>query len=359
MTCSDVAPDNGSISVGVVGAAGYAGIELLRLLAAHHGVSVTAVYGSSRAGAKLADEAPALRGVFDLTLLPSDEETIVSHNHDAVFLCTPHETSASLTPALLAGGAVVLDVSAAFRLTDPSAYPTHYGFTHPSPELLDEAVYALPEVHRKGIATASVLACPGCYPTSAILPMVALVEAGLIDSSHPVVVDSTSGVSGAGRKAAENTSFCQVSQGPYGVFSHRHTPEIAQGLGGTKVVFTPHLGPYARGIATTIHAQLQPGVTLPRVYAAWETAYGAEPFVRVRESGDWPCVGDVAGTNFIDFAAASDDTGHLIVCSAIDNLIKGASGQALQAFNVRFGFEEGTALLPSVHGLAPVAGAAS
>jgi N-acetyl-gamma-glutamyl-phosphate reductase len=340
------------VSVGVVGAAGYAGIELLRLLAAHPGVAVNAVYGSSRAGAQLADHVPTLRGVYDLELLESDEATIVANGHDAVFLCTPHETSAGLTPALLAAGVVVVDLSAAFRLTDPAAYPTHYGFTHPSPELLDEAVYAMPETHRAAIASGNVLACPGCYPTSSILPVAPLLEAGLLDTSHAVIVDSTSGVSGAGRKAAESSSFCQVSQRPYGVFGHRHTPEITQELGGTKIVFTPHLGPFARGIATTIHAQLNPGVTLAQVYDAWNDAYREEPFVRVRETGDWPGVGDVVGTNMVDMAAACDESGHLIVCSAIDNLIKGASGQAVQAFNIRFGFPEVTALMPNSHGLA-------
>jgi len=335
------------VSVGVVGAAGYAGIELLRWLSGHPGVSVDAVFASSRAGDALADQVPSMRGVFDLTLQDSSPETILGVGLDAVFLCTPHEVAADLTPPLLSAGLVVLDLSAAYRLKDAGAYPTHYGFEHPSASLLEQAVYALPELHAPEIAQANLLACPGCYPTSSIVPLAPLHAAGLLDGSFPVIIDSTSGVSGAGRKANERTSFCEVSQRPYGVFSHRHTPEIAQALPGAKVVFTPHLGPYERGIATTIHAQLAPGKTVEDVRGAWADTYADAPFVRVREPGDFPGVGDVAYTNFIDLCCAADEQGHLIVCSAIDNLAKGASGQAVQAFNLRFGFPETMGLLAS------------
>ncbi|MFG0305504.1 MAG: N-acetyl-gamma-glutamyl-phosphate reductase [Phycisphaerales bacterium JB040] len=343
------------VSVGVVGAPGYSGVELLRWLARHPGVRVDAAFASSRAGESLASQAPSLRGVYALTLLDSEPETILSAGLEAVFLCTPHEVSAALAPSLLEAGVVVLDLSAAFRLREAGAYPVHYGFTHPSSGLLGEAVYALPELYASEIASADLLACPGCYPTSAILPVAPLLSGGLLDVASPIIIDSTSGVSGAGRKATERTSFCEVSQRPYGVFSHRHTPEIAQGLPGAKAVFTPHLGPFERGIATTIHARLAGGRSIADVYGAWSEAYADAPFVRVRETGDYPGVGDVVHTNFIDVCAASDSDGHLIVCSAIDNLVKGASGQAVQAFNLRFGFPETAGLLPGGAGLGVLA----
>lgn len=336
-----------TMRVAIVGVGGYTGQELVRLVHGHPLLSISGLFGSSAtAGRSVADVAPVLRDLRDDQVLEGSAKAIIASKASVAFLATPHEASVSLAASLLNAGVSVVDLSAAFRLSNPAAYPIHYGFEHARPDLLAEAVYGLPELHRSALRSAKLIASPGCYPTSAILPIAALVAAGLVDTTRDIIIDSTSGVSGAGRKANERTSFCEVSQSPYGVFGHRHQPEIDQ-YSGTSTVFTPHLGPYARGICSTMHLTLAEGVSEDAIRAAWHEKYSGDPFVRLLPSGVWPSVGAVAYTNFIDIACAVRDR-HLIVVSCIDNLLKGASGQAVQAFNTSMGWDERLGIVPGV-----------
>jgi N-acetyl-gamma-glutamyl-phosphate reductase len=347
-------PIHSSIRVAIVGAAGYSGAELATLLAGHPGVQVVGLFGSERRASSTTDGEPAtlgsvfarLRGVVDLPVQVATAEAIAALSPDAVFLATPHEVSETLAAALLATAhpPVILDLSAAFRLRDAALYPAHYGYAHSHPSLLASAVYGLPELNAAAIRRAQLVACPGCYPTSVILPVRPLVQAGLLCATRPIIVDSASGVSGAGRSAALKSLFCEVSLQPYGVLAHRHQPEMAQETG-ARVLFTPHLVALDRGILSTMHADLAPGRTLADARAALERAYAACPFVRLLPAGQWPSVAAVERTNFCDIALGTDDTGtHLVICSAIDNLVKGAAGQAVQCLNVRFGLPEATGL---------------
>jgi N-acetyl-gamma-glutamyl-phosphate reductase len=333
----------------IVGAPGYTGAELAGILAAHPAAEVVGLFGSEKratsgAAETMADLFPRLAGVVDLPVRAADAGAILALEPDAVFLATPHEASEQLAPALLAAGIVVLDLSAAFRLKDAALYPKHYGFPHSHAGLLAEAVYGLPELAGDALRTANLVACPGCYPTSVILPVRPLVAAGIVDTSRAVIVDSASGVSGAGRSAAVKSLFCEVSLQPYGVLGHRHQPEMAQETG-ARILFTPHLVALDRGILSTIHAELAPGHTLADARACLERTYADAPFVRLLPAGRWPSIAAVERTNCCDIALGTDETGtHLVISSAIDNLTKGAAGQAVQAFNVRFGLDETTAL---------------
>jgi len=330
------------IRTALVGAAGYAGAEAIAMLLRHPLVELCGLFGSegkSGAGVRVDALHPRLRGRTELRIEAATIEAILDTRPDAVMLATPHEASEAIAPALCRAGVVVLDLSAAFRLRDPSAYPTHYGFAHHHPELLREAVYGLAELNRQAIAAARLVAVPGCYPTSVALALRPLVEGGLLERSA-VIVDSTSGVSGAGRSPSLRSLFCEVSQSPYGVFSHRHQPEMVQETG-TDIIFTPHLGPYDRGILSTMHATLCGGVTEHDVRECLRTRYGGSAFVRLLPDGTWPSVGAVERTNFCDMQVAVDPARrHLIACSAIDNLVKGAAGQAVQCLNIRFGIDE-------------------
>ncbi|MBU6209938.1 MAG: N-acetyl-gamma-glutamyl-phosphate reductase [Planctomycetes bacterium] len=342
-----------TLFVAVVGAAGYSGAELVAMLAAHPEVSVVGVYGS---GSRGGDEAlssvhPRLRGVADLPIEAGEPAVIIASGAKVVFLCTPHEASEDLAPALLEAGLIVFDLSASFRLRDPALYPAHYGFEHRHPELLATAVYGLAELRHGELSGAQLIAVPGCYPTSVILPVRPLVDAGLVLSGR-VIVDSSSGVSGAGRTAAVKSLFCEVSMQPYGVLSHRHQPEMAQETG-ADVLFTPHLGCWDRGILSTIHADLAPGATVHACRQALADRYEASAFVRVMPEGSWPSVAGVERTNFCDIGVGGcDRRGHLVITSAIDNLVKGAAGQALQCMNLRFGFPESMGLGLSRHAAA-------
>ncbi|GJQ30367.1 MAG: N-acetyl-gamma-glutamyl-phosphate reductase [Phycisphaerae bacterium] len=342
----------------VIGAGGYSGAELVGLLLAHPATSIVGLFASAKRDgvnqpALFSDSFGRFRGRLDLPVRATSVPDVLALKPDVVFLATPHEASVELARALAApGGPVVLDLSAAFRLKDPALYPKHYGFEHPDAGLLDRAVYGLPELHRATLATAMLIAVPGCYPTSAILALAPLARAGAIARradgrlTRPIV-DSTSGVSGAGRGLNLRSLFCEVHQQPYGVLSHRHQPEI-DAYAGVPTVFTPHLGPYERGILSTIHVELAAGWSEARVRETLAGAYAEEPFVRLCRAGVWPSVADVRGTNFCDLACATDDAwGHLILVSAIDNLVKGAAGQAVQCMNIRFGLGETTGLLPA------------
>jgi N-acetyl-gamma-glutamyl-phosphate reductase len=333
----------------IVGAAGYTGAELAALLAAHPHAEIVGLFGSERRSAEgeraIESIFPRLRGLVDLPVKPASNEAILAARPDAVFLCTPHEASASLVAPLLQAGVAVLDISAAFRLHEAGDYPTHYGFEHPAPALLGRAVYGLPEWNRAAIAESDLIACPGCYPTSGILALKPLATAGLIRTDRPVIVDSASGVSGAGRSPALKSLFCEVSFQPYNALKHRHQPEMRQETG-CPVLFTPHLLPLDRGILSTIHAELADGTDEASVRDCLQARYGEEPFVRLLPRGEWPSIAAVERTNFCDIGVAVDlPTRHVLLVSAIDNLLKGAVGQAVQCMNIRFGIPE-TAGLP-------------
>lgn len=333
----------------IVGASGYSGIELATILLRHPGAEIVGLFGSARraegAAPTLAELAPSLRARLDLPLQPIDVSALAALKPDCVFLCTPHEASLELVPELRRRGLVVLDLSGAFRLKDRTLYPEHYGFEHTEPDLLSRAVYGLPELHRAALAKADLVAVPGCYSTSAILPLAPLVRAGAVGPGTRPIVDSISGVSGAGRTPTPKTQFCEISVQPYNVLRHRHNPEI-DAYAGTPVVFTPHLGPYERGIVSTIHVELADGWTGARVRQALVAAYGKEPFVRLLPPDTWPSTAAVERTNYCDIGLAVDEPNrHLVLASAIDNLTKGAAGQAVQCMNIRFSFPETAGLL--------------
>ncbi|MDX2131415.1 MAG: N-acetyl-gamma-glutamyl-phosphate reductase [Planctomycetota bacterium] len=352
----------------IVGAGGYSGAELVSILLGHPHAEIVGLFASAKRegeGARaLSETFGRFRGRLDLPVRATTVEDIAACRPDAVFLATPHEASVDLAPRLLDSGAtkVVLDLSAGFRLADASLYPTYYGFEHAHAAWLGRTVYGLVELTRPRLAGASLVAVPGCYPTSAILPLAPLVRAGAIATradgrvARPVI-DATSGVSGAGRGLALRSLFCEVHQQAYGVLTHRHQPEI-DAYAGVPTVFTPHLGAYERGILATIHVELAPGWTGARVRECLDAAYGREAFVRLCPAGVWPSVADVRGTNFCDIAVAVDEGwGHAVLCSALDNLVKGASGQAVQCMNARFGLPETDGLLPG--GRTPGGGGAS
>jgi N-acetyl-gamma-glutamyl-phosphate reductase len=335
--------------IAIIGAGGYSGGELVSILVRHPRADIVGLSGSGRSDKpqNIADLFPRLRGRIDMPVGAADLNAIRESGAEAVFLATPHEASIHWASDLLSLGAnapKVFDLSGAFRLKSAAYYPRFYGFEHEKPDLLRQAVYGLPELHRKELLKADLIAVPGCYPTSAILPLAPLAKAGAIDRKRRVIVDSTSGVSGAGRSPAVKSLFCEVSLQPYKVFKHRHNPEIDL-YSGTPVVFTPHLGQFDRGILSTIHIELAERWDGPRVSSTLHAAYDNEPFVRLMAPDTWPSVAAVRGTNFCDIAWAVDEVNkHLIIVSAIDNLVKGAAGQAVQCFNICFGFEEGLAV---------------
>ena len=324
----------------VIGATGYAGAELVSLLLRHPSTTPSALMGSSRAADEdrdLADLHPRFRGGPPLPVLPLDLEAVLALEPDAVFLATPHEASVEHGGWLHDRGVRVFDLSAAFRLESTAAYRRHYGFDHTRPDLLETAVYGLADLNASMILDASLVAVPGCYPTSMLLPVRPLVDAGLVDTSDPVLVDSTSGVSGAGRSARPHTSFCEVSLQAYGAFDHRHQPEMAR-HGAVDVLFTPHLGAYDRGILSTIHLRLAEGTCEADVRTVLSTVYADRPGVNLLPAGTWPSVAAVRGTNRCDLGLVVDAThGRLMISSAIDNLVKGAAGQAVQCLNLACG----------------------
>ena len=339
------------IQIAIVGAAGYTGAELASIAAAHPLVEVVALFASERASNAvvrvMSDIFPRLRGVNDLPIHTATVEAIVACGAKVIFLATPHEASAELAPALLAHGLIVIDLSAAFRLRDAAAYPAHYGFTHPASDLLAQAVYGLPELNRAALADADLIACAGCYPTSVILPLRPLMNAKLLNSSRPVIVDSASGVSGAGRGATTKNLFCEVSFQPYSPLQHRHQPEMRQETQ-LDILFTPHLLPLDRGIVSTIHVELMPGVSESKVRETLAAHYADEPFIRLLDAGVWSSIAAVERTNYCDISLMVDAThNHLVIASSIDNLVKGAAGQAIQCMNIRMGCAQTMGLLPA------------
>lgn len=338
------------IKVAIVGASGYTGVELARILCNHPQVELTAVTSRQYAGTPLAEVFPNLRAKVSLiceTLTTAE----ICERAELVFAAVPHKTAMDLVPQLLAAGKKVVDLSADFRLRDVAVYEQWYQ-AHSSAEYLAEAVYGLPELYRDRIQTARLVANPGCYPTSIILGLAPLLRAGAIEP-HTIIADSKSGTSGAGRAAAVGTLFCEVTDGfrPYKVGgSHRHIPEIEQELSllageELRVSFTPHLLPVSRGILSTVYATLQPGFETAGIAALYQKMYEREPFVRVLPTGSLPATQYVRGSNFCDIGFAIDArTGRIIVATAIDNIVKGAAGQAVQNMNLLCGFPETTGL---------------
>ena len=329
----------------IVGATGYAGAELAAYLNRHPQMNITALMVSAQsadAGKLLSDLHPQLKGILDLPVLPMKNVDDAAKDIDVVFLATAHEVSHDLAPQFLAAGCVVFDLSGAFRVNKPDFYSEFYSFEHQHLDWLDKAVYGLAEWQADKLKTAQLIAVPGCYPTASQLALKPLVENGLLNEDQWPVINATSGVSGAGRKASLGTSFCEVSLQPYGLFNHRHHPEIVEHLG-VPVIFTPHLGNFPRGILATITCRLKAGVTAQDVAEAFHNAYHDKPLVRLYTKGV-PALKDVVGLPFCDIGFVVKGE-HLIVVATEDNLLKGASAQAVQCLNLRFGFPETQSLL--------------
>ena len=342
------------ISVALIGASGYTGSELARLLAAHPGVDLTvATATGERAGQPLSDLFPALRGVCDLVLEEPNLDKIADAC-DVAVVALGHGKALEIAPQLLKRGVRVIDLGADFRLRDAESYREWYHLEHSAPDLLNEVVYGLPEYNREKIKTARLVANPGCYPTSAILALAPFIAKGAI-KAHSIIVDSASGVSGAGRASfGVGTHFPEYVGDfkAYNVGGHRHTPEIEQMLNDVSptaddpearalITFTAHLLPVARGILSTCYAAPMTAMTTEQAHEVLSERYESEPFVRVLPVGDYPQIKHVNGSNFCDVGTKVDArTGRLIVISAEDNLIKGASGQALQNLNIMFGLPE-------------------
>jgi N-acetyl-gamma-glutamyl-phosphate reductase len=331
------------VKVGIVGGTGYTGVELLRLLALHEQAEVVAITSRAEAGRQLDDLYPNLRGHYKLAFSEPDVGQLAAC--DVVFFATPHNVAMNLVPELLAAGTRIIDLSADYRLRDAALWSQWYGEPHASPELLADAVYGLPEVNRETIAGAKLVACPGCYPTSVQLGLIPLLARGLVDASH-LIASSASGVSGAGRQAKVDNLLSEVADSfkAYGVSGHRHLPEIEQGLSDiagkpVSVTFVPHLLPMIRGIHSTLYARLlAQGEDLQALYESW---YADEPFVDVLPAGQYPQTRTVKGANKCQISlCVPQGRDTVVVMATIDNLVKGASGQAVQNMNIMLGLPE-------------------
>lgn len=325
--------------VGIVGASGYTGAELLRLCAQHPGVTVVRATGDSQAGTLATQLYPSLAAEYPSLVF--EEFSVDSFSGlDVVFLAVPHEAAMEIAPQLAGKVGCLIDLSAAFRLKDPALYPKWYGFEHTEPELLGEAVYGLPELYRSDLHGARLIATPGCYVTAASLALTPLVRAGLIELTG-VIVDAASGVSGAGRALKHSSMFSTVDEDftAYGLLDHRHTPEIEQ-VTGAQVLFTPHLAPMNRGILATCYARPKDtSLTTASLLATLAGFYRNEPFMVVRPQV--PSTKATLGTNCVHLTARFDErTGHVMVLAALDNIAKGASGGAVQSMNVALGITE-------------------
>ncbi len=331
------------IKAGVVGGTGYTGVELLRLLCRHQEVEITLITSRAEAGRPVSDLFPSLRGELDLAFSAPDVAAL--SRCDIVFFATPNGTAMQSVPELLAAGARVIDLAADFRLKDPKLWEKWYGIPHTCPQLLEEAVYGLPEVNREAICGARLVANPGCYPTAVQLGFMPLLENGLVDPAS-LIADAKSGVSGAGRKEHVETLLCEASESlkAYGVAGHRHLPEIVQGLNlvskdSVDVTFVPHLTPMIRGIHATLYARLiHSNVDLQQCFQA---RYSDEPFVDVMPAGSHPETRSVRGANHCRIAVHRPQNNEtVVVLVVIDNLVKGAAGQAVQNLNIMFGLNE-------------------
>jgi len=337
------------LRVAIAGASGYTGFELLRILCAHPSVRVSMITSRQQKGHRIDDFYPALKRHCDLVFEDTDPEKLAA-SADLVFTALPHQASMDIIPSLLDRGVKVVDLSADYRLRDPEVYAKWYS-AHRTPELLKEAVYGLPELYRDKIRTARLVANPGCYPTSVILASAPLLWRGLIDP-ETIIADSKSGVTGAGRGMNLGVHFCEVNEGlkAYKVGEHRHTPEIEQELSvlagrPVTVNFTPHLVPMSRGILSTVYSNLKQGVGIADVEEAFRSFYSDELFVRLGNRDHLPVSLQVRGSNYCDLGWRVDErTRRLIVISVIDNLTRGASGQAICNMNIMCGLPEDTGL---------------
>jgi len=338
------------MNVGIVGASGYSGEVLVKLLLGHPSVKLMAVTSRQHAGKAVAQVIPALRGTAaeQLRFSDSDAATLAARQDvDLWFLALPHGTAAEFAKALVPAGRKVVDLSADFRVADLATYEKYYGHHH-APELLPSARFILPELtDPRWKSEIKLAAAPGCYPTSTLVPLTPLLKAGVVGREH-IVVNSFSGVSGAGKKAEEQYLYVERAESAkaYGLTKHRHLAEIEEQLSlaaGTRLVvqFNPHLAPMRRGIITTITVPAAPGATIDALYAAWRAAYAGKPFVSILAAGETPDSAHVTGTNRIDLSAVHDArTGNFVLTSALDNLVKGASGQAVQIMNLWLGLPE-------------------
>jgi N-acetyl-gamma-glutamyl-phosphate reductase len=341
------------MKVGIVGAAGYAGEVLVRLLLGHPAVELAIVTSRTHAGKPLARVIPGVRGRDrGIVFSASDPAALAASDVPLFFLALPHGAAAEFARVLVPAGKRVIDLSADFRIAELAAYEAYYG-KHSAPELLPGARYVLPELTAPSWRTeAKLVAAPGCYPTSILIPLVPLLQAGVVTREH-IVVNSLSGVSGAGRKVEDTYLYVERAESAkaYGLTKHRHLAEIEEQLallagGRTIIQFNPHLAPMRIGIATTITVPGVPGATIEQVYAAWQRAYAKAPFIHLLPSGETPDTAHVVGTNRVDVSAVHDPrTGNFILTSAEDNLVKGTAGQAIQIMNLWYGFPETAGLL--------------
>ncbi len=335
------------IKVGIIGGTGYTGVELLRLLAVHPQAKLFVITSRGEAGRKVADLFPSLRGHVDLAFSEPDIKALTAC--DVVFSATPNGVAMTQARALVGADTRLIDLAADFRLRDPAVWEKWYGMPHACPELLAEAVYGLPEVNRERIKKARIVANPGCYPTAVQLGFLPLLEQGLVDANH-LIADAKSGVSGAGRKAEVHTLFAESSDNfkAYAVAGHRHWPEIRQGLEiatgkSVGLTFVPHLTPMIRGIHATLYARLVK--TDADLQALYEKRYANESFVDVLPAGSHPDTRSVRASNICRIAVHRPQGGDtVVVLSVIDNLVKGAAGQAVQNMNIMFGLDERTGL---------------
>lgn len=332
----------------IVGASGYVGAELARLVAKHPKFQLSGLFVSAASADK--DKAMSqihghLSGIVECQLQGINEQRLIEEADkvDIIFLATPHEASHQWLPLIANSQALVIDLSGAYRFKDLAVYPQYYGFEHNHPAVLESTVYGLADWHQNDIKDCDLISVPGCYPTASITALKPLTKSNLLDNSAVAIINATSGVSGAGRKANLATSVCEVSLHAYNVGIHRHQPEISEYLG-MPVIFTPHLGNFKRGILATCTAKLASGVTKADVDAAFAQSYEANPLIRFKSSS--PKLQDVVNTPFCDLYWYLDEkNGYIIVISAIDNLLKGAASQAIQCANLRLGFDKNLALL--------------
>jgi N-acetyl-gamma-glutamyl-phosphate reductase len=340
-----------TIRIAVAGVSGYSGLELLKIALRHPAIECAALMASDSTGEKPISEIhPQLRSLCDHTCVPWNLHRLRDLHVDTVFLCTPNETSHELVPGLLAAGYRIIDLSGSFRLQDETEYDSWYGFRHGAPDLLPTACYGLAEWKGRAIASARLIANPGCYATSALLALLPLVSAGLIQPGSEIICDAKSGVTGAGRSAKTELLFGEVAGSfrPYSPIAHRHVPEICQELDWhlDHFTFVPHLLPVQRGILSTIYVRFSRTLCTEEIEEEYRRRYQGSRFIRVLGSTHLPELRAVNYTNFCDIAWRVTDMGkRAVLFSAIDNLIKGAAGQAIQNFNLMHGLDEGLGLL--------------
>ena len=355
-----------TIKVSIVGSTGYVGAELVHGFSGHPGIEFKYLTSETFKGKKFSDIYPVFRGVVDNTLVSTEEVSydVIGKKSDLVITALPHGVSAKIVPELLAEGVKVIDHSGDFRYKDLATYEKSYKLTHPNPELLQNAVYGLPEFYREQLKTANLVANPGCYPTCSLIALAPFLKAHLIEENS-IIIDATSGVSGAGRKSDLAYAFCEVDESfkPYGAVGHRHTTEISEQCsflagknpGDVTVTFTPHLAPFKRGMLATVYAKPSKDfsdVSSEKINAIYKEFYKDETFVRVLSGKELPDVKAVACSNYIDVNGVFDpETGIIKLFTAQDNLGKGAALQAIQAANVMFGFEETSGLKNIVRGI--------